>query len=85
MKLTLAVLSTTALLATGASAMVGNYERAVNNADASSALFTTGMEEVKPDTDLASPGAEWRDGDTKTITVFSNKEDAGQFFGAAAR
>lgn len=85
MKLALATFSTALVLATGASAMVGNYERAVNEAPASSDYFTTGMEEVKPNTASTSPGAEYNNGENKSITVFSNREDAGKFFGAAAR
>ncbi|UYV37643.1 hypothetical protein N4R57_00535 [Rhodobacteraceae bacterium D3-12] len=84
MKLTIATLATAALFATGASAMVGTYERAVNEAPASSSLFTTGEQEVVSNTASTSPGAEYNNGEAKVITVFEN-DNAGQFMGAAAR
>ncbi len=86
MKLAIAAFSTALVLATGASAMVGPYERAVNDAANNSDLITTGMQEAKASNQSTSPQAEWSNGEVKEITVFSTKDEAGrQHFGAGAR
>ncbi len=69
MKLALATLATTIALATGASAMVGPYERAVNENE--TGLFTQGAQaEASTTSHSNSPAVGFtRDGD-KQITVF---------------
>lgn len=85
MKLAIAAFSTALVLASGASAMVGPYERAVEEPSAASDLFTTGTQDVKASTTSTSPAAEWNNGEAKKITVFSTNGNSDAFFGAAAR
>ncbi len=72
MKLAIAAFGTAMILATGASAMVGPYERAVND-PANAQLFTSGMEGFGPASDSASPQAVWSNGKAAEVTVFSTK------------
>lgn len=86
MKLAIAAFSTALVLATGASAMVGPYERAVDNAPGDSSLFTTGAQDVKDNSVSTSPQAEWNNGEDKGITVFStSSEGERQHFGVSGR
>ncbi|WP_372675088.1 hypothetical protein [Aquicoccus sp.] len=75
MKLALATLATTIALATGASAMVGPYERAVNENQAG--LFTQGAQaRTGVETQSNSPNAEYAVGNEKQVTVFSADTNA---------
>ncbi len=77
MKLAFATLATIIALATGASAMVGPYERAVNENE--SRLFTEGAQaRTGVETTSTSPQAEYAVGGEKQITVFPADADAGR-------
>lgn len=72
MKLALAAFGTALVIASSASAMIGPYERAVNDVNSASQLFTTGDAEInRASSNATSPEAEWNGGETQTITVFS--------------
>ncbi|KAA0909931.1 hypothetical protein FLO80_19480 [Aquicoccus porphyridii] len=85
MKLALTALATTIALATGASAMVGPYERAVN--DNQAGLFTQGAQtQTGVETQSDSPEADYAIGGEKQITVFSaNASDTRSFNGYEGR
>ena len=84
MKLSIAAFGTALVLATSASAMVGPYERAVENPEAAMHLFTTGSGDYeKAGNRSTSPEADWTGEDAKKVTVFSS--DAPAQIGAAAR
>lgn len=76
MKLAIASFSTALVLATGASAMIGPYERAVTGATVDESLFTQGKQEVVAPKDTASPAYIWSDGQPRDVTVFSTKDEA---------
>ena len=86
MKLVIAAFSTALVLATSASAMIGPYERAVDDPAATADLFTTGAQDVTATGSSTSPEADWNNGEAKTRSVFSTKGDSSdQHFGANAR
>ncbi len=79
MKLELATLATTIALATGASAMVGPYERAVNEDE--SGLFTQGAEARASTTSHSdSPVLGFTRDGVKQVTLFSADADAERQF-----
>jgi len=89
MKLAIATLAASLSLATAASAMIGPYERAVDDPATHAALFTTG--EAGPasvaEGGSASPEAVWTNGEAASVTVVSTKGQAYPMdhFGASAR
>ncbi|WP_137702662.1 hypothetical protein [Marimonas lutisalis] len=70
MKTAFAAFGTALVLATSASAMVGPYERAINDKAAMGQLGSGMLETVEVRTQPASPNADWRASGEKTVTVF---------------
>lgn len=70
MKLTIAAFSTALAFATGASAMIGPYERAVIDPTVENGLFTRGEQKTVETRDVASPAFRWNDGEPRDVTVF---------------
>lgn len=88
MKLAIAAFGTALVLATGASAMIGPYERAVNDPATAEQLSTTGAGAYdRIQSDSASPEGDWANGEDKKLTVFpaSNTADDTDHFGVNAR
>ena len=78
MKLAIAAFSTALVLATGASAMIGPYERAVDQPDVAGHLFTDGAQDNRASSTSSSPAADWNNGEVKNVTVFSTKGEVDQ-------
>ncbi|MEZ5716111.1 MAG: hypothetical protein R3D85_13660 [Paracoccaceae bacterium] len=75
MKLAIAAFATTLALASGASAMVGTYERAVDSPTDNTHLFTMGESQaVRVSDRVSSPEADWNASGKVNVTVF--KSDA---------
>lgn len=71
MKLAFAALATTLALASGASAMIGPYERAVNEPANHVSLFTEGEVRTVTTADRStSPESNWTASGTAKVTVF---------------
>ena len=86
MKLAIAAFGTALVLATSASAMIGPYERAVENPEAAMHLFTTGSGDYEQVASRStSPEADWNDGQERKVTHFPNAADGDQHFGVNAR
>ncbi|MDU8927606.1 hypothetical protein RXV86_09440 [Alisedimentitalea sp. MJ-SS2] len=77
MKLAIAAFGTALVLATSASAMIGPYERAVEDPAAATHLFTTGNDTVDQTASVSnSPESDWTGDDIKKVTVFSTNAPA---------
>ncbi|MEZ5716110.1 MAG: hypothetical protein R3D85_13655 [Paracoccaceae bacterium] len=84
MKLAFAALATTFALASGASAMIGTYERAVDNPTDNTHLFTMG-ESQKVTVQDRSNSPEGTFGDDKHVTVFQSDANLAPLLGAYGR
>ena len=86
MKLAIAAFGTALVLATSASAMIGPYERAVEDPAAASHLFTTGNGTVERGVSRStSPEADWADGNVRKVTTFSTSVGDDENIGVNAR
>ncbi|MDU8927605.1 hypothetical protein RXV86_09435 [Alisedimentitalea sp. MJ-SS2] len=86
MKLAIAAFGTALVLASGASAMVGPYERAVDAPDAAQHLFTTGSGDYEQANSRShSPEADWYDGQERKVTQFTTSVEQNQLKGVNAR